>query len=140
MDTAFAGHGRTVIALVAACPLLIGCSELFEPSEPEAARVVIEGASGHALELITTSDFDVVRSMDGETREIYVFSADTADVVSPVDRTYRLVPRTRFYMIVSSEMVPDEPVTVRVYIDHEERYRRVTSFGDEVVEFVYSFK
>jgi len=131
-------NGRVVLLLALACGALPiwGC-DILGSGDPESARVVIDGAAGHTIRLVTTTDFDVVSSSDGEDREVYVLSADTADVASPYDRSFTLGPRTRFYVVLTSETTPAEIVTVRVFIDGDERYNRSTLFGEEVLEFLY---
>lgn len=131
-------NGRAVLLLALACGALPiwGC-DILSSGDPERARVTIDGAPGHTVRLVTTTDFDVVSSTDGEQRDVYVLSADTADVASPYDRSFGLGPRTRFYVLITSETIPAQTVTVRVFLDGDRRYSRSTLFGEEVLEFLY---
>jgi hypothetical protein len=114
-----------------------GCDILGEGA-PESARLVMEGSTGHPLQLVTTSDFDVVTRPDGDTRDVTVFSADTTRVAPPFDRRYSLGPRTRIFVLVSSETPSPAPIRVRIYIDDKLRLDRSTRFEGETVEFVFA--
>lgn len=133
--------GRTVLfaLLIAGMWSVWGCG-VFDPEDPETARVVIEGAVGHAIQLVTTNDFDITTSNDGEDQDIHIHSADTSAVTSPFDQGYGLGSRIRFYVSASSADTPTELVTVKIYIDDDLRYNRVTAFGEEVLEFAYSLR
>ena len=122
----------TVVALLPACGIL-------DEGAPETARVLIAGPAGHPLRLVTSSDFDAVSSADGDSREVTVFSADTAAASVPFDRTYGLGPRTRIYVIVGSDSTAAASVRVQVFIDTEIRFDRSTRFADgEDLVFVFA--
>ena len=122
----------TIVALLPACGIL-------DEGTPKTARVVITGPAGHPLRLVTTSDFDAVSSADGDSREVTVFSADTAAVSVPFDRTYGLGPRTRIYVVVGSDSTAAAAVRVQVFIDNEIRFERSTRFADrEDLVFVFA--
>lgn len=134
--------------LKSAYPLLVGSLALcgavtisscniLSDGDPQTARVVIEGAEGHPIRLVTTTDFDVISSEGGDARELFVFSADTTSVASPFDHQYSMDARTRFYLIVSSDSTSVAPVTVKVFLDGDLRYTRSTRFEGEELEFLF---
>jgi hypothetical protein len=127
-----------LLVIPALCGALIfsGCNILNE-GDPQTAHVVIGGADGHPILLVTTTDFDVVSSEGGEARELYVFSADTTAVASPFERQYSMGTRTRFYLVASSDSISAAPVTVKVFLDGELRYSRSTHFGADRLEFLF---
>jgi hypothetical protein len=128
-----------LLAVLLPCGVLTapGCG-ILDQGEPERARVVAEGANGHPLQVVTTSDFDVVSDERGESREVFIFSADTADVTTPFDREYPLGSRTRIYVTFLSDSTASTPVTLRVFLDGDLRYDRSTRFEGEGLEFLYA--
>jgi len=119
--------------------LVLPACGIFDKGPPETARVLIDGPAGHPVSVVTSSDFDAVTSADGDSREISVFSADTAAASVPFDRSYDLGPRTRIYLVVGSDSTAALPVRVRVSIDGEMRYDRSTHFtSGEELEFVFA--
>lgn len=137
------GRRHALLALLLPLGILVsGACNIFTDDEPQHARVEIEGAAGHPLEVVTSSDFDVVADQGGENRETVVFAADTAEVTSPFARVYGLGSRKRFHLVVSSDSIVSaaDAVTVRVYIDGDRRYARTTYFDDEDIEFTYAFR
>lgn len=119
--------------------LLVGCG-IFDEGNPEKIRVVMEGAEGTSVQLITTNDFIVLLEQDGESRSVDINTADTAAVTSPFRRAYRLGSELRFYMKVESEEPLPEPLTVKAFVDDEERFNRTSLLGGENLEFVYTIR
>lgn len=56
--------------------LLCGCG-IVDTDEPTQARLVLGGAAGHPLILISSDDFDILLDVDGQTRIVEIASADT---------------------------------------------------------------
>jgi hypothetical protein len=99
----------------------------------------MNGADGSSVQLITSDDFTVFLDEDGETRSLQINSADTTAVTSPFKRTYPLGSDLRFYLRVESEQLLTEPLTVRAFIDDEERFTGTSLLGDDFIEFTYTF-
>lgn len=125
-------------AILVSLSLLVGCGILDE-GNPEKIRVVMNGADGSSVQLITSDDFTVFLDEDGETRSVQINSADTTAVTSPFKRTYPLGSDLRFYLRVESEQLLTEPLTVRAFIDDEERFTGTSFLGDDFIEFTYTF-
>lgn len=122
-------------------PLLytLGCGILDE-GDPENARVVMEGAQGISVQLVTTNDFVVYLDEQEGSRSVDVLSADTAMVSLPFRKTYSLGQERRFFMRVLSEDPLPEPMTVKVFIDEDLRFNRTSLLGDDRVEFTYTLR
>lgn len=135
----YAGRAARPLFLVVGLWMTSGCGILDE-GDPETVRVAISGADGHPIELVTTSDFDVIAGQSGDDREVVLYSADTMAVTSPFSQRYELGPRMRFYAIVTSDQAPTEEVLVKIWVEDDLRYNRETVFGDEVLEFLYTFR
>lgn len=126
------------VLLLSLLPLL-GC-DIFDEGNPEKVRVVMSGAEGSSVRLITSADFTVLLDEDGESRSLEINSADTTAVTSPFRRTYPLGSELRFYMKVESEQPLTEPLTVRAFVDDDERFFRTSLLGDDFIEFTYTFR
>jgi hypothetical protein len=126
-------------AILFSLPLLVGCGILDE-GNPEKIRVVMNGADGTSVQLITTNDFLVLRDQDGDTRSVDINSADTTAVTPPFRGTYSLRSEARFYMKVESEQPLPEPLTVKAFVDDEERFNRTSLLGTEYLEFTYTIR
>lgn len=118
---------------------LSGC-DIVDSGDPESARVEISGAEGESFQLITTSDFEILVSQEGDGSEVYVNAADTASVSSPLSNRYSLGTGLRFYMKAYSEEGLSEPITVKVYIDGDMRYNSSSTLDGLTLEFVYTVR
>ena len=118
----------------------VGCGILDEGGTPQNARVILEGGGGQAIQLVTSNDFSIVSNDDGESREIFLYSADTSSVAAPLDQRYSLGTGVRFYVIVASEVPLQQAVTLKVLIDGEQRFSGTSDLGDAQLEFLYSFR
>lgn len=127
------------LLVLAGSLLVVGCGILDEDT-PENVRVLVQGSEGHPIVLITSGDFIVTASDDGEDREVALNSADTAFIAPPFDRQFALGPLQRFYATMTSEDVPSQPVSVKIWVGNNLRYDRETVFGDEILQFVYTFR
>jgi hypothetical protein len=95
---------------------------------------------GEGVDLVTSNDFAIVSDDDGETREIYFYSADTVFVTPSFDRRYSLGSGVRFFVNASAEVGLALPVTMKVFIDGEKRFEGSSTLGDAALEFVFSFR
>lgn len=131
------GGAALPLALLLGVWTIWGCG-LLDKGPSENARVLIEGAEGHPIQLVTSNDFDVVISEGGEDRETQLNAADTALVTVPFDMVYSLGPRTRFYVDASSYEIAPGLVRMRVFIDEDLRYDATTTFDEESLTFTYT--
>jgi hypothetical protein len=128
-----------VVLLATVSMLGWGC-DILDEGTPENARVILEGGSGEEVEMVTSNDFQIVTSDDGENREVSFFSADTTFVTPSFNQKYSLGSGVRFYIEVSSDEPLAQPVTLRVLIDGERRYNAASTLGDQEMEFLYTFR
>lgn len=137
-------NGRFSFALraiaVLAATLFSACAILDEGGTPRNARVIIEGGGGELFQLVTSNDFTIVTSDDGETRDIYLNSSEEQSVSAPFDQRYSLGPDVRFFINASSEAALPQPIHVRVLIEGEERFESTSDLGASPMEFVYSYR
>jgi hypothetical protein len=133
----FAPLGALSIAFVVW--LLAGCGILDE-GEPKSARILIEGAEGETFQLVTSNDFLVVLGEEEGRGDVFLNSADTATVSAPLSERYLLGPNRRFYALASSEDGLSEPITMRVLVGGEERYRSTSTLEGIELEFVYTIR
>lgn len=119
---------------------LSGCGILDEGGAPRNARVVLEGGGGEAVELVTSNDFAIVTDDDGETSDVYLYSADTTSVTPSFDQRYSLGSGVRFFVAAASEVTLAGAVTMEVFIDGERRFKGSSTLGETTLEFLYSFR
>lgn len=136
--------GRSSFALraaaVLAATLLSACGILDGGDTPRNARLIIEGGGGETFQLVTSNDFTILSSDDGETREIYLNSSNEDSVSAPFDQHFSLGPDVRFFFQASSEVALPQPIHVRVLIEGDERFDSTSDLGASPMEFVYSFR
>jgi hypothetical protein len=116
-----------------------GC-DILDEGTPETARVTLEGGGDREIEIVTSNDFSITSEDDGETREVYLYSADTTSVTPSFNQKYSLGSEVRFYIAASTDEPLDQAVTMKVFIDGEQRYNVTSTLGDQELEFLYSFR
>jgi len=126
--------------LLTAVSLSSWSCDIFDEGIPENARVTLEGGGGGEVKLVTSNDFSVVLEDDGETRDIFLYSADTSSVTSSFNQRYSLGSGVRFFVAAFSEEPLPQAVTVKVFIGGEQRYNITSTLGEPGVEFVYTFR
>ena len=124
--------------IVALFPLW-GCG-IADEGTPETAKIVLEGGGGETFQLITTTDFDITADQDGQNRDIFIYSADTTTVSAPYTKSYSLGPRVRFYLKAFSIEELSQPLTVKLLIDGEQRYKATSTLAELSLEFNYTFR
>jgi len=135
------GAGFGVLMFLALSALgATGCGILDEGGTPEQARVILEGGGGENYQLVISNDFSIVSSDDGETRDIFFYSADTSSVSGSLNQRYPLGSGVRIYVKAYTEEALAQAVTLRVLIDGEQRYNGTSTLGGDDLEFLYSFR
>ena len=140
-------HPKSIRRIQALFPFLIfalvplwGCDIFDEGGTPETAKVVLEGGGGESFQLVTTNDFLVTADEDGENREVYLNSADTAVVSAPFSKSYSLGSGVRFYVKAISEEGLSQPVTIKVFINGDQRFNSTSTLLDLALEFIFTFR
>ena len=131
----------SAVVLLAVTALgLTGCGILDEGGTPQNARVTMEGGGGQAIDLVTSNDFTILYHDESGAREIFLNSSDTSSVTGGLDKRYSLGSGVRFYVLASSEVVLEDAVTLKVFIDGQQRYSATSTFDGNHLEFVYSVR
>lgn len=134
------GINVLLAALVAGSSLFSWACDILDEGTPETARLTLEGGGGREIEIVTSNDFSITSEDDGETREVYLYSADTTSVTPSFNQKYSLGSGVRFYVSASTEELLAQAVTMKVFIDGEQRYNVTSTLGDQELEFLYSFR
>ncbi|MBO6577151.1 MAG: hypothetical protein JJ896_14710 [Rhodothermales bacterium] len=121
-----------------------GCN-LLGSDGPAEVRILIDGADGQQLRLVTTTNFLAQRqpvfSDEGiylqDTTLVRVLDADTIVVNTPYDELYDIAIAQRFLarVLIGS---PRSGLRVRAWVDGENRLDRAAS-ADSVVQFLYYY-
>lgn len=130
---------RAILPALLVALLLTGC-DIFDEGQPSNARVIIQGPAGEAFSLVTSNDFAVVAGDDGEDRDVFIYSGDTAQVSAPFNQSYSLGSGVRFYLKAFSPSALSSPITVRVEIGGERRYNTTSNLDGLELEFFYTFR
>ncbi len=126
--------------LIFALVPLWGCDIFDEGGTPETAKVVLEGGGGESFQLITSNDFTITVDDGGENRDIYLNSADTVVVSAPYTKSYSLGSGVRFYVKAFSTEGLSQPMTIKVFIDGDQRYNSTSTLLDLDLEVIYTFQ
>jgi len=131
---------RTWVLVGLLTAVLPACGILDEGGDPRQARLILEGGVGRSLSLVTSNDFAIVSDDAGQTREVYLYTSDTAAVTSPLDGRYSLGSGIRFYASLGSEGALTQAITMRVIIGGKERFSATSLLGETELEFVYTYR
>lgn len=126
-----AGAALAVVTAGAACGL-------FDIPAPESARVILQGTRGTSVRMVTSSDFQVVRTVEGPPRLGELVKADTAWVVIPFDSRYDIRKRMRFYVRVFDVDSVAPVVNMQVYIDDRLDYDATRNILEQPLEYLYT--
>jgi hypothetical protein len=113
---------------------------ILDSEEPTAARLVLGGNSELPVQLVISSDFDILVDPETDERTVFLVTADTSTISAPFDQRYDLGSRKRIYLSLSSETVPTTPVSMKVFVGGDVQYDRQTDFDDEFLEFIYTVR
>lgn len=101
----------------------------------------VTGSEGGVVFVLTSSRFAVAgqNGGSGEVAEPRFFSADSGVVEVPFEATEDISGTRRFFVRVtppdpSAEAVPDR-VTLEVYVDSEQRFRRTANIFEDTLSF-----
>lgn len=125
------GTGLAVLAAGAACGL-------FDIRAPESARVILQGTRGTSVRMVTSSDFEVARTVEGPPRLAQLVKADTTWVVIPFDTRYDIRKRMRFYVRVFDVDSAAPVVNMQVYIDDRLDYDATRNILEQPLEYLYT--
>lgn len=125
--------------VVAALVPFWGC-DILDEEIPETAKIEVKGGGGESFQLVTTNDFDLTADEDGENRDIYIYSADTTAVTAPYSKSYSLGSGVRFYLKAFSTEGLSQPVTIKLLIDGDQRYKATSDLANPELEFSYTFR
>lgn len=125
--------GAALAALVAG-----GACGLFDVPPPESARVILQGTRGTSVHMVTSTDFEVERTVEGPPRLARLVQADTARVVVPSDTRYDIRKRMRFYVRVFDVDSAAPVVNMQVYINDRLDYDATRNILQQPLEYLYT--
>jgi hypothetical protein len=118
--------------------VLLGACQLSTSVErSEELRVHVEGEAPGAVEVITSREFILAETEDGG-EELSFLTSDTASVLLPYDRTFPLAPTYQFAVRVQAPVEDSVLVTMAVFADGTERFRRTDHLLDRPLDFFFS--
>jgi hypothetical protein len=117
---------------------LLACKSLTDtPATATVARVIVTGSSTVPLMVVTSTQFVVSRSAEGE-ETISLTRADTAQMGVPIDRTVPFQGSDRFLVLVRNPDINSTSVLdIRLLIDGTEVLRQAVSLRDASFHFTY---
>ena len=120
-----------------------GCDSLLDTTQDFAtsAKVIVTGTSAIPLGIIMSNDFNA--SQDPVTGDVTVslFAADTLSRDVPIDETYPITDRLRFFVrLINPSADETAVVNVRVLLDGtEEVYNVNVSLTDASIQYIFSY-
>ena len=143
--------GRAVVGVMALWMVFFlgtGC-DLFGRSEPEEARLRIEGEAGTQNILIFSSDFlsqtQVVFDAEtglavGDTVIVLLLNADTINVSLPFERTFDIRENSQFFARIHRLSPETDNLWARLWIDNNLRSDQRPSVGQDSITIIYNFR
>lgn len=134
---------RTTTTFLAALLLLASaaCDSLSRSDPPTSARVVAEVDTDVPLELIISTDFEVI--LDELTGNVNpgFRSADTLRITADYDETFTLDPEdSRLFVHLGNDQDAASPVRLRVFLDGDQDYDASATLGNGgFLEYLFRF-
>jgi len=138
-----------IIGLMLAATMLAGCGILGGKGGPEEVRLLLEGAAGEEVLLVTSTNFiaqpDVIRDELGfplrDTTLVLVFTADTMIIRLPFEQRYNIRTTQRFFTRAFRLTSPDVELHMQGWVDGESRFNRSLSAApnDTLLQFLYFY-
>lgn len=130
----------TVCALLMVMP---GCDALIDDPAPSTARIVLSGADGEQVRLVTSKRFNpiVEQGLGGTRVTVSVLDADTSIVTLPYEERFDIRIERRFFAEIIRLEVPDEEVVMQGFINGRNRYDRSGFIAEEdtIMQFIYNY-
>ena len=127
--------GLFLVPLVAVAS---ACGLTDSSIDPENIELILEGASGTQVMVVTSQAFTVGGS-DESGVSVQLISSDTAQVELSYGRTVSLAPSYMFYVeaLPIDPQAPRTAMQMRVLVDGDERYAKSGTIGSD--EFAYAY-
>ena len=135
--------------MLAAAVLLAGCGILGGGGAPEEVRLLLEGAVGEEVLLVTSSNFlaqrDVILGEFGfplrDTTLVVLLTADTTLIRLPFEQRYDIRTSQRFFTRAFRLTSPNVELRMQGWVDGESRFNRSLSAAptDTLLQFLYFF-
>src|SRR5688572_10570242 len=118
-------------ALLLLAPLTLACDSIADtPATATVARVIVTGTSPVPLTVVTSTQFQVSRGVEGE-EIISLVRADTAQMNVPIDRSVAFQGSDRFLVLIRNpDINTTSAVDIRLLIDGTEVLREIVSLRD----------
>ncbi len=138
-----------IIGLMLVPLLVAGCGILGGDGAPEEVRLLLEGAVGEEVLLVTSSNFlaqiDVILDELGfplrDTTLVVLLTADTTVIRLPFEQRYDIRTSQRFFTRAFRLTSPDVELRMQGWVDGESRFNRSLSASpnDTLLQFLYFF-
>ena len=138
-----------IIGLMLAAAMLAGCGLLGGNDGPEEVRLLLEGAAGEEVLLVTSTNFlaqtDVILDDNGfflrDTTLVLLLTADTTLIRLPFDQRYDIRTPQRFFTRAFRLTSPNVELRMQGWVDGESRFNRSLSAAptDTLLQFLYFF-
>lgn len=130
---------RTARAIAsAALAATVSACSLFDFPDPETARLRLEGTRGARVRIVTSTDFDVVGTVDGPPRLQGLITADTAWVTMPFEERHDIRQRGRFYVRAFDVDSAAPVVNMQVFINDRLDYDAIRNILEQPLEYLYT--
>ena len=141
--------GRIVGLMLVAVVLMGGCGILGSDDGPEEVRLLLEGADGEEVLLVTSVNFvaqrDVILDDFGfplrDTTLVLLLTADTTVIRLPFEQRYDIRTPQRFFTRAFRLTAPDAALRMQGWVDGDNRFDRSLSPAptDTLLQFLYFF-
>lgn len=120
-----------------------GCDDLLDDTQPlpDFARVVLTGASPVDLEIVTSTNFQVVSDFELQETFVQLILSDTALAVPPYEDDIDIRSTERFFIRVTNHAAEVADITLEVSFDGTVEYNQ-SAFMSEggSLEFTQIFR
>jgi len=137
-------RGRAILPVLliaafasAACDSLLDTSQEFATS----AQVIVTGTSAVPLDIIMSNDFNASQDPVSGDVSVSLFAADTLSRDVPIDETYPITDRLRFFVrLINPSEDETAVVNMRVLLDgKDEVYNVNVSLKDASIQYIFSY-
>ena len=115
---------RRILIGVVLTLVLVGCDDVLDDTQdlPDVARVVLTGTSPVDLEVVTSTNFQVVSDFELQETFIQLILSDTVLTVPPYEEDVDIRSTGRFFVRVTNHAVDVADVTLEVSFDGRVEY------------------
>lgn len=126
-------------AAAAALIFVLASCDWFDDPSPDQARLLIDGPTGTAVKLLTSTKFVAARRNDGVTA-VEIVEADTTSVTLPFEASYNIRDDQRFLAWTSYLGTSIETMRMRVFLDGAKEFDEAGRLDEGIdYRFLYAF-